>query len=51
VVPVGDRADEVLVNGYSIIEATDSEATVALLQTRPFVGRGGTLQLSEFVAV
>jgi hypothetical protein len=50
-VAAGEPADEVSVNGYSIIEAADSDAAIALLQTHPFVGRGGTLQLSEFIAV
>jgi hypothetical protein len=50
-VAAGEPADEAAVNGYSIIEAADSDAAIALLQTHPFVGRGGTLQLSEFVAV
>ena len=43
--------DPVDVNGYSIIEAESSDAAVKLLETHPFVGRGGILQVNEFVAV
>ena len=48
-VAAGEPADEVSVNGYSIIEADGAAAAIALLQTHPFVGRGGTLQVSEFL--
>lgn len=45
-------ADEpVDVSGYSIIEAENAEAAVALLQRHPFVARGGILQVNEPVAV
>ena len=45
-------ADEpVDVSGYSIIEAKDADAAVALLQHHPFVARGGILQVNEPVAV
>jgi hypothetical protein len=47
----GEPAAEVEVNGFSIIEASDVEAAKKVLSTHPFVGRGGTLQVSEFVAV
>ena len=50
-VAAGEPADEATVNGYSIIEAEDADTAIALLQTHPFVGRGGTLQLSEFLTV
>jgi hypothetical protein len=46
----GEPAAEVNVNGFSIIEATDVEAAKQLLATHPFIGRGGTLQVSEFIA-
>jgi hypothetical protein len=45
----GGPADEVQVNGYSIIEAADVESAKELLSTHPFIGRGGTLQVSEFI--
>lgn len=47
----GEAADEVAVNGYSVVEAADLDAVKELLSSHPFVGRGGTLQVSEFVAV
>ena len=50
-VAAGEAADEVAVNGYSIIEADSADAAIALLQSHPFVGRGGTLQVSEFLTV
>ena len=43
--------DPIDVSGYSIIEAEDSDAAVALLQSHPFVARGGILQVNEPVAV
>lgn len=33
-------------NGYSIIEAADLDSAVALVKGHPFVGRGGSLQVS-----
>ncbi len=39
------------VNGYSIIEAATSEDAVRLLQSHPFVGRGGILQVNELMVV
>jgi hypothetical protein len=47
----GDAGDPVDVNGYSIIEAETADAAVALLQSHPFVARGGILQVNEPVAV
>lgn len=43
--------DPVEVSGYSIIEAASSDAAVKLLETHPFVARGGILQVNECVAV
>jgi len=43
--------DPVDVSGYSIIEAENAEAAVALLQSHPFVARCGILQVNEPVAV
>ncbi|MDQ1684088.1 MAG: hypothetical protein QOC82_825 [Frankiaceae bacterium] len=36
--------------GYSILEADSIDAAVELVRTHPFVGRGGSLQVSEAVA-
>jgi hypothetical protein len=36
--------------GYSIIEAKDIDAAVELVRAHPFVGRGGSLQVSPAVA-
>src|SRR6516164_9171513 len=47
----GEPAAEVQVGGFSIIEAADVEAAKEVLSTHPFIGRGGTLQVSEFIAV
>src|SRR5271169_497688 len=35
------------IDGYSIVEAESEEQVVKLLQTHPFVGRGGTLQINK----
>jgi hypothetical protein len=45
----GEPADEAQVSGFSIIEASDVEAAKELLSTHPFIGRGGTLQVSECI--
>ena len=47
----GEPADEVAVSGFSIVEAADVEAVKKLLSSHPFISRGGTLQVSEFIAV
>ncbi|HEX7265157.1 MAG TPA: hypothetical protein VF383_13365 [Candidatus Dormibacteraeota bacterium] len=38
-------------NGWSVIEAGDLDAAAKLLEDHPFVGRGGTLQISEPAAI
>jgi hypothetical protein len=38
------------VGGYSIIEADDVDAAVELVRGHPFIGRGGSLQVSPAVA-
>jgi hypothetical protein len=48
-VAAGEPATEVEVNGYSIIEAADVVAARQILSSHPFIGRGGTLQVSEFI--
>ena len=42
---VAGRADAPF-NGYSVVEADDLDAAVALVAEHPFVGRGGALQVS-----
>jgi len=37
------------IGGYSIIEAPSLAAAERILQSHPFVGRGGTLQVNEVV--
>lgn len=53
VVTSGDVADGVAEGpaaGYSILEADDLSAAAELLQNHPFVGRGGTLQVSQAIS-
>ena len=38
------------VAGYSIIKADDIDAAVSAVRSHPYIGRGGTLQVSEEVA-
>ena len=38
------------IGGYSIIEA-DADAAAAVLESHPYVGRGGTLQVDQVLAV
>jgi hypothetical protein len=38
------------IGGYSVIEAASVEEAVAILNSHPFVARGGTLQLHEAVS-
>jgi hypothetical protein len=33
-------------NGYSVLEAADLDSAVALVKNHPFIGRGGSLQVS-----
>jgi hypothetical protein len=47
----GTPADAVEIGGYSIIEVPSLEAAERVLQTHPFVGRGGTLQVNEVLVV
>jgi hypothetical protein len=42
--PVGDA-----IGGYTVLRATDLDAAVALVESHPFVARGGTLQVIEAV--
>ena len=46
----GDPTPQVLFGGYTIIEAASLDEAVTVLQSHPFVARGGTLQVDEFVS-
>ena len=46
---VTDGAADGPSGGYSIIEADDLDAAVELVRDHPFVGRGGSLQVSTAV--
>ena len=37
-------------NGYSILDAADLDSAVEKVRDHPYVGRGGSLQVSEAVA-
>lgn len=39
------------IGGYSVIEAPSPEDAVTLLESHPFVARGGTLQIHEAMPV
>ena len=43
---VSDGPADGPVGGYSVVEATDLDSAVALVKNHPFVGRGGSLQVS-----
>jgi hypothetical protein len=45
----GTPSTAVDIGGYSIIDVPSLEAAESILQTHPFVGRGGTLQVNEVV--
>lgn len=47
----GTPTPAVQIGGYSIIEAPNADAAVQILRSHPYVGRGGTLQLHEVMAV
>jgi hypothetical protein len=47
----GTPSAAVDIGGYSIIEAPSLEAAASILQTHPYVGRGGTLQVNEVVVL
>jgi hypothetical protein len=36
--------------GYSVLETENLDAAVALVRDHPFIGRGGSLQITEAVA-
>ena len=39
------------IGGYSIIEAPSLDEALKVLQSHPFVGRGGTLQVNEMMGI
>jgi hypothetical protein len=45
----GTPEPRVAIGGYTVIEADDVDAAVAVLRSHPFVARGGTLQVDELV--
>jgi hypothetical protein len=47
----GQPAPQVAFGGYSVIEAPSLDAAVELLNSHPYVARGGTLQVDEAMAV
>jgi hypothetical protein len=47
---VTDGVAEGPAGGYSVLEAVDLNAAADLLRDHPFVGRGGTLQVSQAVS-
>ena len=47
----GHAHPTVEIGGYSVIEAPTLEDAVAILESHPFVARGGTLQVDEAVSV
>ena len=47
---VSDQGASAGIGGYSLIKADDMDTAVGLVKNHPFVGRGGTLQVSEAVA-
>lgn len=47
---VTDAQPGAAVGGYSLISAADLDTAVGLVKNHPFVGRGGSLQVSEAVA-
>jgi hypothetical protein len=47
----GAHRPQVMLGGYSVIEADDVEAAAEILRSHPFVARGGTLQVDEALGV
>ena len=47
----GSPAPAADVGGYSMIEAADVNAAKEILKSHPYVGRGGTLQINEVIAI
>jgi hypothetical protein len=47
----GHAHPKVEIGGYTVVEAPSLEDAVALLESHPFVARGGTLQVDEAVSI
>ena len=47
---VSEAAPGSHIGGYSLIKADDLDTAVGLVKNHPFVGRGGSLQVSEAIA-
>jgi hypothetical protein len=47
----GNPTQAAEIGGYSVIEATSADDVVAVLQSHPFIMRGGTLQVNQIMAV
>ena len=43
--------DPAEIGGYSIIQADSPDEAAAVLQSHPYVARGGTLQINEIIEV
>jgi hypothetical protein len=46
-----DGQREAAIGGYTILEASSLDEAVGLVGSHPFLGRGGSLQVSESVSV
>ena len=46
-----DLAHQLRASGFEVIEAASADAAVSLLETHPYVARGGTLQVNEVLEV
>jgi len=47
---VSDGGPGVAIGGYSLVRADNLDEAVGLVKSHPFVGRGGSLQVSEAAA-
>jgi len=47
----GSTMPHVAIGGYSVIEASSVDEAKRILQSHPFVARGGTLQVDEAVSI
>jgi hypothetical protein len=50
-VATGETTAPAEIGGYSIIQADSTDAAAKVLESHPYVGRGGTLQLNEILEV
>jgi hypothetical protein len=47
----GNPSPAVEIGGYSVIEASNDDEVSKILETHPFVARGGTLQVNKVMGV